>query len=399
MTRPLRFLLTAGLGAATMYYFDPARGRYRRALVRDQLVHGEHKAMHGASVAGRDARNRATGIVSTIRSAIRSLQDHGQPDDVVLVQRVRACLGRVVTHPHSIGVEAKEGVVTLSGPILEDEVPLLVDCALGVSGVRDLDNHLETHREAGNIPGLQGTPRKSPGSRAELLQENWSPAVRAAGCVAGTTAALRGLGRGGFRGMLLGTAGLLLLTRAVTNLQLRRLLGIGVPRHAVEVQKSIRIQAPVDEVFRLWDDFENFPRFMTHVRQVRPVSSGEEAKQRWRWTVSGPTGTQLEFDSVVTAREENRLLAWRTEGHAPVQHAGRVQFQDNGDDSTTVDIKMFYNPVIGAVGHAIAWLFGSDPKHRMDEDLMRMKTYLETGKMPRHAAAQEATPAQPERMH
>lgn len=393
MTRPLRFLLTAGLGAATMYYFDPARGRYRRALVRDQLVHGEHKAVHGASVARRDARNRARGFVS----ALRSLLDSGPADDVVLVQRVRACLGRVVTHPHSIDVEASDGVVTLSGPILEDEAPLLVDCALGVSGVRDLQNRLEVHTEPGRIPGLQGTPRERSGSHAAFMQENWAPAARAAGGVAGVTAALYGLGRGGFRGALLGTGGLLLLTRAVTNLQLRRLFGIGVPHHAVDVQKTIRIQAPVDEVFRLWDDFENFPRFMAHVRQVRPIRTGEN-KPRWRWTVSGPTGTQLEFDSVVTAREDNRLLAWRTEGSAPVQHAGRVQFEDNGDGTTTVDVKMLYTPVIGAVGHAIAWLLGSDPRHRMDEDLMRMKSYLETGKIPRRAAAQDSA-ARPEQVH
>ena len=107
------------------------------------------------------------------------------------------------------------------------------------------------------------------------------------------------------------------------------------------------------------------------------------------FAVTGPTGTEFEFDSVVTAREENERIAWRTEGNAPLQHAGQVHFRDNGDGSTTIDIKMTYNPVIGAVGHAIAWLFGSDPKHQMDEDLMRMKSYLETGKTPRHSAAQE----------
>lgn len=392
MARPIRFLFTAGLGAAAMYYLDPARGRYRRALVRDQLVHGEHRAMHGAGVAGRDARNRFAGFAAQLRSLFGS----ERPDDVVLVQRVRSCLGRVVTHPHSLKVDANDGVVTLSGQILEEEVPLLIDCTLGVPGVRDLKNQLEVHKEAGNIPGLQGNPRQHPGNRSERPQESWSPTARATSGVAGGTVLLYGLGRGGFRGTLLGAAGLLLVARALTNLELRRVFGIGGPRHFVDVQKNIRIQAPIDEVFRLWDNFENFPRFMTHVRQVRRVESGQ-GRQRWRWTVSGPTGTELEFDSVVAAREHNERIAWRTEGNAPVQHSGQVHFRDNGDGSTTVDVKMTYNPVIGAVGHAIAWLFGSDPKHRMDEDLMRMKSYLETGKTPRHSAAQEAS--QPGQVH
>src|SRR5690606_12024183 len=78
-----------------------------------------------------------------------------------------------------------------------------------------------------------------------------------------------------------------------------------------------------------------------------------------------------------------------------VHHAGKVHFQDNADGSTTVDIKMVYNPVAGAVGHAIARLFGTDPKHQMDDDLLRVKSFLETGKLPRDAAGQgmEVPPA------
>lgn len=315
MNNALKFLFSTALGAAAMYYFDPARGRYRRALVRDQLVHAGHKTNHGASVVARDTRNRVVGV----GAGLRSLFDRGHPDDAVLVQRVRSDLGRVVTHPHSIKVEANDGVITLSGPILEDEVPLLLDCALGVPGVRDLQNRLEVHAEPRDVPGLQGTPRQRPSHRFTFMQENWSPAA------------------------------LLLLTRAVTNLATRRLIGVGVQRHTVDVQKGIRIHAPVENVFALWDNFENFPKFMRHVRHVTQVQTAE-GRERWRWTITGPTGTEFEFDSAVIGREENRLLAWRTVGSAFIQHAGRVRFQDNGDGSTTVDIKMMYNPVAGIGG-------------------------------------------------
>jgi uncharacterized membrane protein len=381
MNHSLKILLSTALGAAAMYYFDPARGRHRRALVRDQLVHAGHKADHGVSVVARDSRNRVIGV----GAGLRSLFDRGQPDDAVLVERVRAHLGRVVTHPHSVKVEANNGVITLSGPILEDEVPLLIDCTLGIPGVRDLQNRLDVHAEPGDLPGLQGTPRQRPGHHSAFMQENWSPTARAAGGLGGAFAAVYGLSDRSFGGALVGAAGLLLLTRALTNLETRRLVGIGVPRHAVDVQKSLRIHAPVGKVFALWDDFENFPKFMRHVRHVSRIRTAQ-GKERWRWKITGPTGTAFEFDSILVARDENRLLAWRTEGSAFIQHSGRVRFADNGDGSTTVDIKMVYNPVAGAVGHAIAWLFGSDPKHRMDDDLLRMKSFLESGRVPRDAA-------------
>ncbi|HZD52893.1 MAG TPA: BON domain-containing protein, partial [Woeseiaceae bacterium] len=233
MNNGMRSLFSAGLGAAAMYYLDPARGRYRRALVRDQLVHAAHKTNHGIEVVGRDTRNRAIGVTARMKS----LLDRNQPDDTILVERVRACLGRVVSHPHSIHVAAQDGVVTLSGPILNDEVPLLVDCTLRVSGVRSLNNRLDARAEPGHIPGLQGTPRQRPGTRSAFMQTNWSPAARAAGGLTGAMAAMWGFGQRNSGGTLIGTAGLLLLGRAATNLEMRRLIGIGVPRHAVDVQK------------------------------------------------------------------------------------------------------------------------------------------------------------------
>ena len=72
MNDALKLLLTAGLGATAMYYFDPARGRYRRAMVRDQLVHASHKAQRGIGVIGRDTRNRLLGSAAQMRSISRS---------------------------------------------------------------------------------------------------------------------------------------------------------------------------------------------------------------------------------------------------------------------------------------------------------------------------------------
>src|SRR5690606_18121116 len=107
MNSRLMLLVSATMGAAAMYYLDPARGRYRRALVRDRLVHTSHKAKHGIGVVGRDLRNRT--IVTT--AVVRSIFDAKPADDAVLEDRVRAALGRVVSHPASIEVEAHDGIV------------------------------------------------------------------------------------------------------------------------------------------------------------------------------------------------------------------------------------------------------------------------------------------------
>lgn len=381
-----KLLISTGIGAAAMYYLDPERGPYRRSKARDQLVHARHTVKHGSGVVARDLCNRTQGLAARLRSLSTS-KPKQQPSDDVIVERVRAHLGRVVTHPHAIHVEANNGVVTLTGPILQAEVPLLIDCALGVRGVRDIQNRLESHAEADNIPALQGEALR-PIKRGGFMQTNWSPTTRAIGGAGGAIAALSGFRRRGLAGMLMGTGGLLLLTRAAANIETRRLFG-GVRRRAVDIRKNIRINAPVEQVFDHWNDFANFPTFMKHVRHVRRVETGE-GRERWRWTVTGPTGTEVAFDAVVTLREDNQLIAWRTEPGSLVQHAGGVEFQDNRDGSTTVKVRMSYNPAAGAVGHAIAWLLGADPRRQMNDDLLRMKSYLETGKVPHDAAERPA---------
>jgi hypothetical protein len=76
------------------------------------------------------------------------------------------------------------------------------------------------------------------------MQANWSPTERIVGILAGLLTASYGFGRRGAAGTFVGSAGLLLLGRAASNLELRRLLGIGVPRHAIEVLETGR--APRD---------------------------------------------------------------------------------------------------------------------------------------------------------
>jgi uncharacterized membrane protein len=64
-----------------------------------------------------------------------------------------------------------------------------------------------------------------------------------------------------------------------------------------------------------------------------------------------------------------------------VQHSGRILFEDHGD-TTTAHIHMSYNPPAGAIGHGAAALMGFDLKSFLDEELMRMKSVIETGKFP-----------------
>lgn len=367
-----------GIGAGLMYLYDPREGRRRRAQARDQLIEAARKSTEMWETTARDMRNRVDGAAAEVRS--RFSEDDA--DDRVVAERVRARLGRVVSHPSSICVDASGGKLTLTGHILASELSALLSQVSGVKGVREIDNQLESHESAEGIPQLQGETMR-PGRRFELGQENWSPAARFLSGLAGSTLLLYGFRRRGLAGLTAGAAGAALLTRSAANMELSKLVGLSGTRSVVVIHKTIHIEAPIEEVFSFWTDYENFPKFMSNVLEVKRLGEG-----RSYWTVAGPGQVPVHWEAEETRRVENELLSWKTVPGSLVKHNGTIRFGPGEDgQGTRVDIRLSYNPGIGLIGHAVATLFGAHPKTKMDEDLSRVKTFLETGKPASDAAA------------
>jgi uncharacterized membrane protein len=363
------------LGAGLMYYLDPDRGRRRRAMVRDRLVHYGHKADHAVDTAARDMRNRAVGIAHEARSRVS--RDH--PAAAVLEARVRSELGRLSSHPGAVRVEADENArVTLTGPVLAREVDRVVSGVESVKGVKDVIDRMEPHEGPEGVSGLQGRGR-SPRRRLDVMQENWAPGTRVLMGAIGGALAFRGMRASGPLGGVMAMTGLGVLSRSLANKEMTRLIGVDSGRDAVEVHKILTIHAPIDEVYGFWSDYQNFPRFMSHLRDVRHTGPG-----RSRWIAEGPGGIGFEWEAETVAMEENRRIAWRSVGASPIENAGIVRFQEEGSGATRIDIHLSYTPPAGALGHAVAAFVGSDPKHLMDDDLVRMKSLLEDGKTTAH---------------
>jgi uncharacterized membrane protein len=365
------------LGATLMYYLDPHAGGRRRALLRDRLAHAARLLRQGRRITARDFANRARGLWAEATRGLRA-----EPgSDAEIVERVRAKLGRVVSHPHALRVAAAEGRVELTGPILAREVDALLECVRHVPGVREVHDRLTAYQSGEHISALQGGhPRH--GGRFELLQDNWSPTARVLSAAAG--AALLGYGTRSRSplGLLAIIAGAGLAVRAASNRPVMEVLGLNRAGRAIEVHKAIHIDAPVKKVFEFWVDYQNFPRCMSRVRRVEVLDG-----TRSRWVVSGPAGAPVEWTAELTQVVPDALIEWRCIADGPVRHWGTVRFDANGYGGTRVNIRFFYLPPGGVLGHALAALFRSDPKSEMDEDLMRMKTAIETGRLPHDAAA------------
>jgi uncharacterized membrane protein len=140
---------------------------------------------------------------------------------------------------------------------------------------------------------------------------------------------------------------------------------------AQRVHESIEVQAPMEEVFRYWSSFENFPNFMQNVEEVR--MSGPDTSH---WRVKGPLGKSVEFDARTTEMDPSRGIGWNTtEGE--VMTSGEVRFEEVAPGRTRVEVTMNYaDPPGGKVGEVAANLL-SNPGRNMKEDLQNFARIVE----------------------
>lgn len=186
MIRSPNFYRGLVLGAGLMYLFDPERGRTRRTRIRDRITGALSDSREFLDDAVHDLRDRAGGSAGS--SSTESRPDRA-PDETI-GDRVRAKLGRYVSHPRAISVDAREGSVTLSGPILRGEAEALIDAVSSVRGVIEVLNRLEPHDDA-DVPELSGRGRRRVFDSAPSLP----PGLQLLAGVLGATAVAYGAGR------------------------------------------------------------------------------------------------------------------------------------------------------------------------------------------------------------
>jgi uncharacterized membrane protein len=217
----------------------------------------------------------------------------------------------------------------------------------------------------GDLQGLGAATLVPSGSGAESFTVT---ALR----TAGAALAVLGLLRRGPIGTLLRTLGTSLVVSATGRQALTGAgLATGDRRRAVDIQKTLYIDAPLQQVYAFWSNYENFPLFMSHVREVEDLGDG-----RSHWTVRGPGGVPIEWNAALTQQTPNEVIAWRSEAGSMLENAGIIRFTRSGT-GTRVDLRFCYHPPAGGAGQAVAELLGSDPRGKLNEDLGRMKALLE----------------------
>ena len=146
----------------------------------------------------------------------------------------------------------------------------------------------------------------------------------------------------------------------------------------INVKRTVTVNRPVAEVYSFWRNFENLPRFMTHLESVRALEDG----RRTHWVALGPLGKRLEWDAELVEDQPNQLISWRSLPGGSVATAGSVRFRPApANRGTEIVVEMSYDPPGGVVGATIAKLFGESGDQVVARDLQAFKNVLEVGEV------------------
>ncbi|WP_447978581.1 SRPBCC family protein [Candidatus Nitrospira bockiana] len=133
------------------------------------------------------------------------------------------------------------------------------------------------------------------------------------------------------------------------------------------IDKSVDVEVPVRTAYNQWTQFEEFPRFMEGVREVKQL---DDKRLHWRAEIAGK---EKEWDAEIIEQIPDKRIAWRSIGGTP--NGGVVTFHEISPTRCRIMLQMEYDPqtFVEKAGDAVGIV-----SQRVQGDLERFKAFIES---------------------
>ena len=133
------------------------------------------------------------------------------------------------------------------------------------------------------------------------------------------------------------------------------------------IEKSIELNVPARTAYNQWTQFEDFPKFMEGIKQVKQLDD-----KRLHWTAN-IAGKEEEWNAEITEQIPDERIAWTSRGGAT--NAGVVTFHRLSDATSKMMLQLEYDPqgFVEKAGDTMGLV-----TQRVEGDLRRFKDYIET---------------------
>jgi uncharacterized membrane protein len=147
-----------------------------------------------------------------------------------------------------------------------------------------------------------------------------------------------------------------------------------------EVECSITIERPADELHRAWRDPATLPRIMEFMAEIRPSGDG-----RSEWRIDGPLGQSHAWEMRIVEDRPGELIRARSgDGGDALVTESEVRFREAPSGRGTVaTLRVRFDPPGGMLGHVAARVLGGTaPRVLASKALHRFKSLVLTGEIP-----------------
>ena len=133
------------------------------------------------------------------------------------------------------------------------------------------------------------------------------------------------------------------------------------------IEQSVEVEAPLSAVYNQWTQFEDFPKFMEGIAEVRQIDD-----THLHWTADF-AGQQREWDAEITEQTPDERIAWKATSGAG--NAGVVTFHHLAQGKSKVMLQLEFEPdgFVEQVGDKLGVV-----RLRTEADLGRFKAFIES---------------------
>lgn len=218
-------------------------------------------------------------------------------------------------------------------------------------------------------------------ARSRSSDENANAWKRAAVTAAGGTLLLMGLRRRTLPGYAVAAAGGWLAYRGIRgeegrDVELVSLEALEASAQAVDVERTLTIQAPVDDVRSFLSDTENLDQALGEAGSVEAI---DDARQHW--ALDSPTGHKLVWEMQREELEDEDVIRWSATSERDLDVTIRLD-PAPGDRGTEATLSLRFHPPGGSIGKALFDRLETVPHVLVGHMLRRMKGLIETGEAP-----------------
>jgi len=142
--------------------------------------------------------------------------------------------------------------------------------------------------------------------------------------------------------------------------------GGGKKTRRLPIQRWTDVAVPINRAYEAWTEFEDFPKFMHRVLEVRQEDDNKIHWQEKIWFSS------RDWDGEITDQRKNDRIAWKSV--SGTQHSGVVSFHKLDDKLTRVMVTVDFVPqgIVEKMASGMRFV-----KRAVQADLARFKAYVE----------------------